>query len=100
MPGESWVKADCSRNEFLAVRNSEGGFYLCQAVQNIYKTSSKIKIRWLSQTKSDDKGEEYTPDFYDLIGKYCQEKIEEAALSVFLCRFRLHIDQPQPGQGG
>ncbi|ERL91165.1 serine/arginine repetitive matrix protein 2 isoform X1 [Dendroctonus ponderosae] len=59
------------KSEFLAVRNAEGGFYLCQTVQNIYKTSSKIKIRWLSQTKSDDKGEEYTPDFYDLIDFDC-----------------------------
>lgn len=60
---------DCScRNEFLAVRNAEGGFYLCQAVQNIYKSSSKIKIRWLSQDKNDKSGEIYTPDFYDLTG--------------------------------
>lgn len=56
------------RNEFLAVRNAEGGFYLCQAVQNIYKSSSKIKIRWLSQDKNDKSGEIYTPDFYDLTG--------------------------------
>lgn len=54
-----------SRNEFIAVRNSEGSFYVCQAVQNIYKTSQKIKIRWLSQDKSDKTGEIYTPDFYD-----------------------------------
>lgn len=54
-----------SRNEFLAVRNSEGSFYICQAVQNIYKSSPKIKIRWLSQDKNDKSGEIYTPDFYD-----------------------------------
>lgn len=53
------------KNEFLAVRNAEGGFYLCQAVQNIYKSSSKIKIRWLSQDKSEKSAEIYTPDFYD-----------------------------------
>ncbi|KAB0802237.1 hypothetical protein PPYR_04423 [Photinus pyralis] len=51
------------KNEFLAVRNSEGGFYICQAVQNIYKSSPRIRIRWLSQDKSDK--EVYTPDFYD-----------------------------------
>uniref|UniRef100_A0A0K8SY37 Uncharacterized protein n=2 Tax=Lygus hesperus TaxID=30085 RepID=A0A0K8SY37_LYGHE len=50
------------RNEFLAVRNPEGSFYVCQARQNIYKGSSKIKIRWLSQ---DPNGENYSPDFYD-----------------------------------
>ncbi|KAL1491772.1 hypothetical protein ABEB36_012321 [Hypothenemus hampei] len=59
------------KNEFLAVRNADGGFYLCQAVQNIYKSSSKIKIRWLSQTKVEEKGEIYTPDFYDLIDFDC-----------------------------
>lgn len=59
------------KNEFLAVRNAEGGFYLCQATQNIYKTSSKIKIRWLSQTENQEKGEIYTPDFYDLIEFDC-----------------------------
>lgn len=59
------------KNEFLAVRNAEGGFYLCQAVQNIYKSSSKIKIRWLSQEKDDKTGEVYTPDFYDLTDFDC-----------------------------
>ncbi|CAH1401990.1 unnamed protein product, partial [Nezara viridula] len=50
------------RNEFLAVRNAEGGFYVCQALQNVYKTSSKIRIRWLSQVANTD---HYSPDFYD-----------------------------------
>lgn len=59
------------KNEFLAVRNAEGSFYLCQAVQNIYKSSSKIKIRWLSQDKNDKSGEIYTPDFYDLTDFDC-----------------------------
>ncbi|KAG5865344.1 hypothetical protein JTB14_014370 [Gonioctena quinquepunctata] len=59
------------KNEFLAVRNAEGGFYLCQAVQNIYKSSLKIKIRWLSQDKEDKSGEIYTPDFYDLTDFDC-----------------------------
>jgi hypothetical protein len=72
------------RNEFLAVRNSDGGFYVCQSMQNIYRKSPKIKIRWLSQEKAsatptpaaegdkaDDKQEEgdvYSPDFYDFTG--------------------------------
>lgn len=50
------------RNEFLAVRNAEGGFYVCQAMQNVYKTSSRIRIRWLSQVANTD---HYSPDFYD-----------------------------------
>ncbi|CAH0553387.1 unnamed protein product [Brassicogethes aeneus] len=59
------------KNEFLAVRNSEGTFFVCQAVQNIYKSSSKIKIRWLSQAEDDKTGEIYTPDFYDLTDFDC-----------------------------
>ncbi|CAH1173490.1 unnamed protein product [Phaedon cochleariae] len=59
------------KNEFLAVRNADGGFYLCQAMQNVYKSSSKIKIRWLSQDKADTTGEIYTPDFYDLTDFDC-----------------------------
>ncbi|XP_058789837.1 neurofilament heavy polypeptide-like [Phymastichus coffea] len=51
------------KNEFLAVRNTEGSFYVCQAMQNIYKSSKRIRIRWLSQDK--DNGEIYSPDFYD-----------------------------------
>lgn len=56
----------CVRNEFLAVRNAEGSFYVCQAMQNIYKSSRRIRIRWLSQDKTN--GEYYSPDFYDTIG--------------------------------
>lgn len=40
------------KNEFLAVRNAEGGFYLCQALQNVTKRGQKIKIRWLNEEKA------------------------------------------------
>ncbi|XP_050421526.1 transcriptional regulator ATRX homolog [Adelges cooleyi] len=49
------------KNEFLAVRNEEGGFYLCQAMQNIHRASRRIRIRWLAQIPND----EFKPDFYD-----------------------------------
>lgn len=52
------------RNEFLAVRNEDGGFYLCQAMQNIHRASRRIRIRWLTQHPND----EFTPDFYDHTG--------------------------------
>ena len=52
------------RNEFLAVRNEEGSFFVCQAVQNVYKGSKKIKVRWMTAN-----GRVYTPDFYDTIGE-------------------------------
>ncbi|EZA60134.1 uncharacterized protein LOC105274707 isoform X1 [Ooceraea biroi] len=57
------------KNEFLAVRNAEGSFYVCQAMQNIYKSSRRIRIRWLSQDKTN--GEFYSPDFYDTIEFDC-----------------------------
>lgn len=54
------------KNEFLAVRNAEGSFYICQAMQNIYRSSPRIRIRWLSQEKKDNKSTDvYIPDFYD-----------------------------------
>ncbi|XP_049872438.1 proteoglycan 4-like isoform X2 [Pectinophora gossypiella] len=59
------------KNEYLAVRNAEGGFYVCQTTQNVYRTTRKIKIRWLSQDKSDPSGETYKPDFYDVTDMEC-----------------------------
>lgn len=63
------------RNEFLAVRNSEGGFYLCQAMQNVFKSSSKIKIRWLDEknkgTVNDEGGRTYVLDFFDVTDFEC-----------------------------
>ncbi|EFX77726.1 hypothetical protein DAPPUDRAFT_247289 [Daphnia pulex] len=71
------------KGEFLVVRNAEGGFYICQATQNIFRGGHKIRIRWLSQedpknpkkktknavaaeTAKDESGFDiYTPDFYD-----------------------------------
>lgn len=51
------------------MRNADGGFYVCQAIQNVYRTTRKIKIRWLSQDKAaDPSGEIYKPDFYDITG--------------------------------
>lgn len=38
-------------------------------MQNIYKTSARIRIRWLSQEKKDNKPTDvYIPDFYDVTG--------------------------------
>lgn len=50
----------------MAVRNEDGGFYLCQAMQNIHRASRRIRIRWLTQHPND----EFTPDFYDHTGKH------------------------------
>lgn len=47
----------------MAVRNADGGFFLCQAINNVYKSSPKIRIRWLSEEK--DNKHIYGLDFYD-----------------------------------
>lgn len=56
------------KNEFLAVRNSDGGFFLCQTLQNVFKTSPKIRIRWLSEKGKDAK---YSLDFCDVTDIEC-----------------------------
>lgn len=56
------------KNEFVAVRNAEDGFFLCQVLQNVYKSSPKIRIRWLSETK---KTGVYVADFYDVTDLEC-----------------------------
>ena len=52
------------------MRNDEQGFFLCQAHQNIYRASKKIKIQWLSENNDKTKqGDVYVKEFYDNIGK-------------------------------
>ena len=63
------------KNEFLAVRNGEGSFYLCQAQQNVYKSSSKIQIRWLNEKnegKVNENGDRiYSFDYFDITDFEC-----------------------------
>jgi ankyrin repeat protein/predicted DNA-binding WGR domain protein len=40
---------------FLAVRNDEGGFFLCQTVNKIYDDSKKCKIQWLEETSEENR---------------------------------------------
>merc|ERR1711953_1450238 len=54
------------KGEHLAVRNAEGSFYLCQASQNIYRHSRKIKIQWLGLTTENNPDKDlYIPEYYD-----------------------------------
>ena len=73
------------RGEYLAVRNDEQGFFLCQAHQNIYRASKKIKIQWLSQSNDESKqvkqGDVYVKEFYDNIGNF----------NLLFCQF-FHIE--------
>ena len=57
------------KNEHMAVRNAEGSFFLCQASQNIYRHSKKIKIQWLGLTPDNNpKKDLYMPEYYDTTG--------------------------------
>ena len=59
-----------SRGEHLAVRNAEGSFYLCQAQQQIYKTSKKIRIQWMGVKSGDNPSKDlFIPEYYDKTGK-------------------------------
>ncbi|KAK8723619.1 hypothetical protein OTU49_011466, partial [Cherax quadricarinatus] len=60
------------RNEHVALRNSEGTFYLCQVAQNVFRNTRKIKIRWLSPEEPDNKScNTYKPDYYDITDFDC-----------------------------
>ena len=62
------------KDEYMAVRNPEDGFYICKAMQNIYIGARNIKIQWFSNephiipAKDNPKGDIYAPDFYDKTG--------------------------------
>merc|ERR1740128_184630 len=59
------------KDEYMAVRNPDNGFYICKAMQNIYIGSRNIKIQWYSNephiipAKDNPQGDIYAPDFYD-----------------------------------
>lgn len=69
------IKRFNCRNEFLAVRNPEGTFYLCQTMQNVFKSSPKIRIRWLNEQnegKVNDNGARvFSFDYYDFTDFEC-----------------------------
>ena len=52
----------------MAVRNAEGSFYLCQSLQDIRRTSKKIRIQWLGVADDKDKSV-YAPEYYDRTGQ-------------------------------
>ena len=64
------------RDEYMAVRNAEGSFYICKAMQNIFLGSKNIKIQWLSNedpivpAKDNPDGDIFAHDFYDKTGDW------------------------------
>ncbi|XP_064623807.1 poly [ADP-ribose] polymerase tankyrase-like [Lineus longissimus] len=53
------------KGKFLAVRNADAGFYLCQAAQNVFKGCKPFKIRWL--TNDEGPSDTFKLDFYDTV---------------------------------
>lgn len=51
------------------MRNADGGFFLCQTINNVYKTSPKLRIRWLSEEPTNQNI--YSLDFYDSTDLEC-----------------------------
>ena len=68
-----------SRGEHMAVRNADGGFFLCVSMQNVYKkapsvVSKKVTIQWLSEAPEDNPDKDiYVPEYYDKTGESARE---------------------------
>ena len=82
----------------MAVRNAEGGFYICKAMQNIFLGSKNIKIQWLSNedpvvpAKDNPDGDIFAHDFYDKTG--IQKTVEtEPKQQALHYRFRNNPDK-------
>ncbi|KAK2706169.1 hypothetical protein QYM36_016265 [Artemia franciscana] len=52
------------KNEFLAVRNPEGSFYVCRTLQDVLRNSHNIKICWMTNDKQPSK-DIYVKDYND-----------------------------------
>jgi hypothetical protein len=56
---------------FLAVRNEEGTFFLCQACQTVYEDSKKCKIQWMEDL-GDNKYKFGQVDWVDPLAIICK----------------------------
>ena len=61
----------------MAVRNADGGFFLCVSMQNVYRkapsatpgASKKVTIQWLSEAPDNNpKKDVFVPEYYDKTG--------------------------------
>ena len=53
------------KEEFLEVRNTDNGIFLCQTTRPIIGTEPQTRIRWLTQMKANS--DTYIFDFHDYI---------------------------------
>ena len=57
------------KGEFLAVRNTDNGIFLCQTTRPIIGTEPQTRIRWLTQTEINSNT--YVFDYHDYIVPQC-----------------------------
>ena len=57
------------KGEFLAVRNTDDGFFLYQTTRNVYHSVGRIKIHWLTQSEANK--QLYALDYHDHIEFQC-----------------------------
>ena len=67
--GQLYKEIIYEKGEFLAVRNTDDGFFLCQTTRNIYDSGSRIRIHWLTQ--SEENGQVYALDYHDYVVFQC-----------------------------
>ncbi|CAH1779903.1 unnamed protein product [Owenia fusiformis] len=58
------------RGTFLAVRNEEGTFYLCQTQQDVYINKKPFRIQWLDNTETGDSNI-YKKESFDTTQLHC-----------------------------
>ena len=74
----------------MAVRNADGGFFLCVSMQNVYKkspsvASKKVTIQWLSEAPDNNPHKDiYVPEYYDKTGEraLCCETIIKRRIQI------------------
>ena len=57
------------KGEFLAVRNSDDGFFLCQTTRNIAGSEGHIRIHWLTQSEENE--QVYALEYHDKVVFQC-----------------------------
>ena len=57
------------KGEFLAIRNTDDGFFLCQTARPIIGTELQTQIRWLTQMKANS--DTYNYAYHDFIDSRC-----------------------------
>ncbi|XP_014669075.1 PREDICTED: tankyrase-like protein [Priapulus caudatus] len=72
-----------AKGKIVAVRNEKGSFYLCQTGQNVYKTTRKFKMAWLSLEQTPNIYKVAYPDQVDQETVLTNVKVDRVARQTF-----------------